>query len=313
MSAHTMLDALKRADYTQAPDRGGSTPSAAIYPDRQFSVVRLSSAGAETRTVSAPRKSGLIFTLDMIVDGGDITVTVTGGYDEAGSTTLTFSAIGQFATLISMEEAAGTYVWRLLAYDGVTGPSLALGSLSLAGDLTVAGVTEPTGGVASAGGLTSSARLCHTGGVPAILTTSGTNSATNTAGTVYLAEIFVPNNKSVTGVAIWNGTAVAGNGKMALYDSAGTRVAISDSTAMSGTTAYQLIPFTGGPLAVSGPATYFIGAIYDDTSHDLRGHAVGSFATGTDAGNTYATDSTFATVTVPTTFTADIGPIASLY
>lgn len=185
--------------------------------------------------------------------------------------------------------------------------------LNTTSTITATGAITPTGGVAAAGGYSASPRICHSGGVPAILTTSGTNTTDNTAGMVYLSEVFVPANVSVTGVAVFNGTAVAGNGKVALYDSTGARVAVSASTAMSGTTAYQLIAFTGAPIAVKGPATYFIGTIYDTTTHDLRGHVLGSFATGTDAGNTYATDSTFATVTLPTTFTADLGPIASLY
>ena len=172
---------------------------------------------------------------------------------------------------------------------------------------------NPTLGVIAAGGFTASPRNVHTGGAPALVTTSGTNVTDNVAGTVYLAEVFVPANVSVTGVAVFNGTAVAGNGKVMLYDSAGARVAISASTAMSGTTAYQLIPFTGGPIAVVGPASYFVGVIYDTTTHDLRHHTIGTFATGTDTGNTYATDSTFATVTLPTTFTTEVGPIASLY
>jgi hypothetical protein len=195
----------------------------------------------------------------------------------------------------------------------VTGAKTFSAALAATSTLAVTGAITPTGGVAAAGGFAARPRNCHTGGVPAILTTSGTNTTDNTAGMVYFAEVFVPANVSVTGVAIFNGTAVAGNGKVMLYDSAGTRLAISASTAMSGTTAYQLIPFTGAPIAVVGPATYFIGAIYDTTTHDLRGHVLGSFATGTDAGNTYATDSTFATITVTTTFTADLGPIASLY
>lgn len=178
------------------------------------------------------------------------------------------------------------------------------------------GVT-PVQGINAAGGFTASPRNCHTGGEPAIATTSGTNTTDNTAGTVYLAEVFVPCNMTVTGIAIFNGTAVAGKGKVMLYDSTGTRIAMSETatggTTMTGTTAYQLIPFDPAPVQVKGPATYFIGATYDTTTHDLRGHVVGTFATGTDAGNTYATDSTFATVTLPTTFTTAVGPIASLY
>lgn len=161
-------------------------------------------------------------------------------------------------------------------------------------------------------GYTASPRCVHTGNEPAIATTSGTNSATNTAGTVYFAECFVPCNMTVTGIAIFNGTAVAGNGKVMLYDSTGARVAISASTAMSGTTAYQLIPFTA-TYAATGPATYFIGATYDTTTHDLRGHVIGSFATGTLASTTYATNTTLTPIVPTTTFTADLGPIASLY
>lgn len=154
-SPNTLLNRLKEVDYTQAGDRGGSTNGATIYPDRQFAVVRLISAGAETRTVSAPRKSGIIFTLDHVTDGGDITVTVTGGYDEAGSMTLTFSAIGQFATLISVEQTSGTFVWRILAYDGVAGPTVSLASLALTGSLSVGTTSTLTGAVTGASSIKS--------------------------------------------------------------------------------------------------------------------------------------------------------------
>jgi len=169
---------------------------------------------------------------------------------------------------------------------------------------------QPTAGILSAIG--ESPRLIHTGGAPATSTSFGTNTTDVVDGTVYLAEVEVPCNKTVTGVAVFNGTAVAGNGKVMLYDSTGARLAISASTAMSGPEAYQSIAFTA-PVAIVGPGRYFIGVIFNTTTHDLRGHTLGAFATGTDAGNTYATDSTFATVTVPTTFTTAVGPVASLY
>lgn len=168
-------------------------------------------------------------------------------------------------------------------------------------------------GQAAAGGFSVSPRTFHAGGRPAVATTDGTNLATNVAGTVYFAEVFVPANCTLTGVAVFNGTAVAGNGKVALYNSAGVRVAISASTAMSGTTAYQLIPFDAAYAAV-GPATYFIGVTFDTTTHDVRTFAApGAFATGTLTGTTYATNTTLTPIVPTTTFTADVGPIASLY
>jgi len=189
------------------------------------------------------------------------------------------------------------------------------GTTAAAGRFTT---VTPTSGVVAAGGFIASPRQCHTGGQQAIETTSGTNLNDTVASVLYLAEVFVPTNVSVTGASIFNGTAVAGNGKLALFSVAangtsGTRIAITASTAMSGTTAYQKIAFTGGPIAVVGPATYFVGAIFDTTTHDLRHHSIGSFATGKITGLTYSTDSGFATGTMPTAFAASEGPIASLY
>jgi hypothetical protein len=174
-----------------------------------------------------------------------------------------------------------------------------------------AGESRFDGGIR--GPAASSPRMVHTGGRVALATTDGVNAAANVAGTVYLAECFVPCNMSVTGAAHFNGTAVAGNMKLMLYDSSGTRVAITADTAVGSATSYTSIAFTGGPIAVVGPGSYWLGAIYSDTTHDLRSHVLGAFGAGTDAGNTYATDSTFATVTIPTTFTTGTGPIMSLY
>jgi hypothetical protein len=42
----------------------------------------------------------------------------------------------------------------------------------------------------------------------------------------------------------------------------------------------------------------------------FRAHAVGDFGATKQTGQVYGT---FTAVTVPTTFTADVGPIASLY
>jgi len=173
-------------------------------------------------------------------------------------------------------------------------------------------------GLQPAEGNTIAARGIHTGGVPAMATGDGTNITDNVANTIYLAEMFVPANCTATGIAVFNGTAVAGNGKVILYKrtaaTTGVAVAQSASTAMSGTTAYQLIPFTA-TVNLLGPGTYFVGVIYDTTTHDLRGHTLGAFATGNFSTNVvYATDSTLQTVTLPTALgTAGHGPFASLY
>lgn len=99
-----------------------------VNVDRQLGMVKLVSAAAETRTLPAPQFAGAILTLAMKTDGGDITLTVTGGFDEAANTTITFSATGQFVTLMSVEEGSNKR-WRVVGYDGVTGPTVALGTI----------------------------------------------------------------------------------------------------------------------------------------------------------------------------------------
>lgn len=209
----------------------------------------------------------------------------------------------------------GTYAsptWKAMLYTSYSG------AVALASTLAVTGAITPTGGIAAAGGFSAKPMgLIHTGGVPVMATTDGTNNTSNSAGNMYLSAVVVPANMTITGARMYNGTAVAGNGKIALFSWDGattlTRVAVTASTAMSGTTAYQSIAFAS-PYAAVGPAVYWVGAIFDDTTHDLRTHALGTFPCEAVSGLTYGTDSTFATLTiVGTTFNANTGLFISLY
>lgn len=154
-----------------------------------------------------------------------------------------------------------------------------------------------------------SPRLCHTGGIPAQVSTDGTN-ATPVATEVYIAEVFVPADCSITGVAPFNGAAVSGNMKVGLADSTGAIVATSASTAQSGTDAYQRVPFTT-PYAAQGPATYYVLLFVDNNTARYNAHGFGNFGAAKQTGQTYSAG--FTTITPPTTFAADLAPIASLY
>lgn len=82
---------------------------------RQSGYLPLRSAGAEARTLPRPTTKGALLLIVMETDGGDITLTVTGGYDEVGSTTFTFSDPQQALLLFSTyESATGTYAWRMM-------------------------------------------------------------------------------------------------------------------------------------------------------------------------------------------------------
>lgn len=117
-----------------------------IFVDASPLIINLQSAGAETRTLDAPKRQDALLTLHHQIDGGDITVTVTNNYDETGDSTFVFSDEGQFAIFQSMMTSAGVYFWRLISHYGIANitPAIAAG-------LVAAGtpVATPVAGVAA--------------------------------------------------------------------------------------------------------------------------------------------------------------------
>jgi hypothetical protein len=179
---------------------------------------------------------------------------------------------------------------------------------------TISGAKTFTAGIPAAGGFTFSPRLCHTGGVPAQISTEGTDTAIVVT-ELYVAEVFIPANCTVTGAAVMWGSATNGNAKVCLFDSTGARVAISASTDVSGYTADSYgsrIAFSS-TYAAKGPATYYLGVIADDNTNKVNTHILGNFGAGKITGLVYATEAGYASITPPTTFTTGLGPIATLY
>ena len=141
--------------------------------------------------------------------------------------------------------------------------------------------------------------------------TSGT-STNGTSGTVYLSQINIGANVTLTGIALDNATANSGTSFLAvLYNSAGVVVANSVGAVSTGSSAWQLIPFTA-PKAITGPASYWVGIIANNnTASFYTTPAVGAFAglAGTVTGQTFAAIN----ITPPTTFTAGTGPVVYTY
>lgn len=148
----------------------------------------------------------------------------------------------------------------------------------------------------------------HSGQAAPPTTTTGTDT-TPVITEEYVAEVFVPMNALLTGVSVLNGSAVSGNYTVILYDSNGGIVANSASTAQSGTAAYQKVPFASTYLA-KGPAKYFIGIQIDNTTARIRTHILGNFGASKKTSQTYGT---LTALTVHTTFTTGVGPIADTY
>lgn len=245
-----------------------------------------------------------------------------GGTTPAAGAFTTLSATGQFTSTVTTGTApfvvASTTVVANLNASALSGATFAApgtigGTTPAAGTFTVLTNTSaqvPTGGVGPAGGFTLSPRNWHTCNIGANAATAAFTDQTPVATEVYFAEIFVPANATITGVAVYNGSAVSGNMKVGLANSSGVVVATSASTAASGTTVYQRVPFTGTYAAV-GPATYYVLTFYDNNTQRPTAFTVGNCAANKQTGQTFATG--FTTITPGTTFTTALGPVAALY
>lgn len=125
MSAHRVLnDIYKAGVYSPILDPGnGGT----IYVERSPAEVPLVSAGAETRTLARPLQENAIVTIYCRTHGGDITLTVTGGFNTNGNTTVVFTAVKQFAIFQSFYDGTN-YYWSELSNWGIgnTSPTAAV-------------------------------------------------------------------------------------------------------------------------------------------------------------------------------------------
>ena len=155
--------------------------------------------------------------------------------------------------------------------------------------------------------IAASPRLCHTGGKPAMLDSEG-NDTTPVVTETYLAEVYVPDNVTVTGIAVLNGSAVDGNLCVGLYDASGLKLAQSAETAQADIDTYQRVPFAAAIAVV--PGTYYVAVQCDDTDARINTHIFGNFGAGKLTSQTFGT---MPAATMPTTFTTALGPIASLY
>ena len=140
----------------------------------------------------------------------------------------------------------------------------------------------------------------------------GTNTAP-VAGTIYWAELFIPRQMTLTGAAILNGDTVGTDKSLlALYDTNGALVA---NTALAGATtsgadAFQQQAFTSTVNVL--PGRYWLAAQFNGTTTRFRTIAT---LTNIDCLTASATGTfgTLTALTVPTTITADKGPVGYVY
>lgn len=272
------------------------------------------------------------------ISGASLTVTGTAEAATLKGTGLTSGRVA-FATTggALTDDADLTFATDTLSATKVAASSLTstrvpyAGSAGLLGDsanltfngttLSAAGVSVGSTGLGSTGAITPTGGLVATSNgrisdipIGAVALGSLGSDLVHVAGTLYFAEIWLPANKTVTGLAVLNGSA-DGTHKLivALANSAGTVVKTSAlaGTMSAGTDAFQEIAFTASYAAV-GPARYWAIIQCEGITPKTRRIAASTYLnfTGSLAG-VFGTIP--ASITPPTATEADSGPIVYAY
>lgn len=183
------------------------------------------------------------------------------------------------------------------------------GNTTVAGTLTATGAFSPVGGVAT--GATTRTRWGAWIPGAAAQATSATPSAT----VLYMTQIWIPHNETVTGVGVLNAATVGTNKYIvALFSNAGVPLANSTTAGVTtaGASVFQQIPFTG-TYSLTGPSTYWVGIYVNGVTDRYFAIPTIGQALGLAGSVSAQTFGIVSSVTLPTTFTADVGPVIYVY
>ena len=145
----------------------------------------------------------------------------------------------------------------------------------------------------------------------------GTATVADIATVEWLTSIDVPKSGWITGARFLCGSTCTTDKALAvLRDSSGNKIANSTTAGVlvSGASTFQTLAFTA-PIYVVGPARYFVGIQGNGTAaaflNAVKANSYVNVVTGELTGGTFGT--IVSPATMPTTFTADEGPVVELY
>lgn len=139
MSSHRVMRDLFRAFEVIGPGLGkdpgnGGTISPTMW-GQQF---LLKTTSVQTRTLARPSSAGILVSVVLETDGGDCLMTVTGGYNAAGDTSILFQNAGDMVVFISVKVGTN-YEWLLVGNQGTTAKYSKIQAISAPGPVTVDG------------------------------------------------------------------------------------------------------------------------------------------------------------------------------
>lgn len=126
MSAHRLLMDLYLDGTPHAVNDPGSAGT--LNVNRQFAVIKIVTAAAEARTLQDPKFGGqrmLIIAKTLV---GVCTITADSAVDGNARTTIILNNVGDYADLVGIEDAAGTFAWRIVESNTVPGVGAKNGS-----------------------------------------------------------------------------------------------------------------------------------------------------------------------------------------
>lgn len=183
--------------------------------------------------------------------------------------------------------------------------------------LLAANAGARTGGASLIAPYTGRYRFCTLQGNLGTLSSLGT-STTVVADKTYYADIFIPlPNMVITGIGFLNGTtATTDKTIVSLYNAAGTLLANSlitgGGTLIATSNVFQQVAFTA-PYTTLNPGRFWIGYQQNGTTATPRTIATATWIDVLTGSATGVNAVAAPTITPPTSFTADIGPIAYVY
>ena len=120
MTSHRVLQDIANSTELNLLDPGNA---GTILLDRSGGVCSVVTAASESRKIGSPQRTGIVITVCLKTDGGDLAITSAGGEilnSGAGTeTTATMADAGDVLSLISVDKGSNV-VWAVLANRGAT-------------------------------------------------------------------------------------------------------------------------------------------------------------------------------------------------
>jgi hypothetical protein len=117
-SGHNVLQSIAKTTELEILDPGNA---GTIAVDRSFGICSVVTAASETRIIASPQRPGIVISIVLQTDGGNLAITGAGSEilnSGAGTeTTATMADAGDLLTLISIRKGAAI-VWSPVANNG---------------------------------------------------------------------------------------------------------------------------------------------------------------------------------------------------